>query len=361
MSDAPSWIKVYRSIILSNKKTEDMPNEKLGAYLKLLILADNETGKIDLSNTTIKRLLGAGYMHKSRLLALERYMVSRRLIDRNPDGCLYIHNWKTRQANRKRLESDSWLTERQTRVTDTASLPSDEPIKLSCENDTKNSGHRGRGSIFALFKGYISLKNKSNNTLQTKSNAGLIHTGATAELQESLISENLFGECSKGNVLGKSGEEFRLAGEDSRLALRTQLTQKTNYQTFIADIQAHWQQCAGLIHHKQYTDMDNDACKRCLINYKGNNGNGLQVSVDMIKLSISNYSAHVIGSRQAGDTPAKYRECYRWTFYEFITRHRHALIGRYASANWEDTCLPFANRQQAAPKSVSSLLAQFSK
>jgi hypothetical protein len=42
-----------------------------------------------------------------------------------------------------------------------------------------------------------------------------------------------------------------------------------------------------------------------------------------------------------GSKSGKYRSCYQWTFYEFVTRRQSDLIRRFASDTWEATCLPF--------------------
>ena len=329
MPDAVSWARLYHSF-LDNRKTANLTPTQAGHWLRIFLLASRNTprGKLP-DNKTIRKHLGPSMqVNPDRLNKLLVFFCSANLLDKALDGSLWLHNFTSRQWLSSK-EENPVSTESSTIVStescNTKLMPFDENNTL-IENghtelvitETYKDIYRGLERLFVGIKDLLS---------DLRIEAGLLSRSPGSEGNSALVSRT--------DVYTKEPELFSLSAQriDKRNADYLSIT-------------ALWNSLPGLVHHRSFTDSD----KRAVLD-------ALRIfSADEIKTAIERYSVWAVGA-----VAGQYRECYRWTFYEFITRHKGALIKRLISNEWENTCRPFTNKQYPKPVSVSDLLAAAEK
>jgi hypothetical protein len=329
MPDSVSWARLYHSF-LDNRKTANLTAAQVGSWLRIFLLASRNTprGKLP-DNKILNRYLGAGLgKNPNRLNKLLAFFIQANLIDKASDGSLWLHNFTSRQWLSSQVEipiSTNCSTVVSTDCGNSLLISCDENKRVIAKGNTElvitetyKDIYRGLERLFVGIKDLLS-------TLRIE--AGRLNSAPGDDGSSALVSRT--------DVSPKEPELFSLS---------SQRIDKRNSDHL--SITALWNSLPGLVHHKSFTDSD----KRAVFD-------ALQIfSASEIKTAIERYSIWAVGA-----IAGQYRECYRWTFYEFITRHKGALIKRLISNEWENTCRPFTNKQYPKPVSVSDLLAAAEK
>ena len=345
MSDSVSWLRLYHSI-LDNRKTGSLPDNRFGQWMRLLIIASRNTPRGQLpDDKTIKRYLGASYsQNPTRLKSLKAYFIQAGLIDKHSDGSLWVHNFTPRQwlVNDQNQQDDQQTTQQSVGVTSLDTF--DENKGFIGESDTENHGTETEKD---LYRGCAPLSPPTS--WDSSALMGCIKQ-SVEELCGILASPDQCAsqastECSAGSS-EEVCEEFTLtppeASADQKkriLADKVAVERSKDYQS-VTDL---WNNLPGLMHHKAFNADDRKAFERALERF----------SLPEIKTAIERYSVWRVGASEGC-----YRDAYKWTFYEFLTRHKGGLIKRLSADDWEVTCKPFQDRrsQQPKPPSVKELL-----
>lgn len=373
MSDAVSWARIYHSF-LDNRKTADLNPDKVGHWLRIFLLASRNSPRgLIPDDKIVKRYLGASMAkNPDRLQALKQYFVKLGLIDKRSDGSLWVHNFSSRQwlanvtDNHNSTESSTesgYLcgNDKLIPVVDNNRVLTSEATQ-SLITETEKAFIGGLEAVIYTIKAIrrelsarlealkpIAVSSNSNQPNNPDSIPDRVETPARA-LSSSANSTPMISTSARpisGVLPGCEGIAVRDVSEEHPIT-KALADKRLDSQQAITGILAHWQSLPGLVHHAVFGDDDRAAVRKALD--KG-------LSVDQVKLAISRYSAFIEGGK-AGT----YRKAYRWTFYEFMTRHKGANLIRFNSPTWEETCVHFEsnNRRDKSTtnRSVDSLLAK---
>ena len=355
MSDGVFWLRLYHSI-LDNPKTASLHPATFGNWIKLLILASRNTPRGQLpAISVIAKHLGRSYSaHPSRINPMLAYLFKLGLLDKDSSDNYLIHNFYSRQ----------WIapTKGSTICRYNLVRPSTTNNRLTDFELTKNPGTE---SEYSTYTTNIYIIIKALNT-KISNNVSLIikrinDFNRKIDSSSPVSSKRLYGRSSASSprTSRPMRENEGYGGDQS--PTKTQQTKRLfadypasririKHNQVITRLFDYWQTLPGLVKHKQCTDTDRDGIRRTLAVY----------DEQSIKLAMDRYSQFVMGSK-AG----KYRQAYRWSLYEFVTRKRHNLIARFSSDSWEDTCVKFDSNRSHSDRdnnrSVKSLLDKVEK
>jgi hypothetical protein len=338
MPDALPWVRLYRSF-LDNAKTGSLSLSDKGAYLTLLLLASSNSPRGSLPDLkTISKHFG-GYCagHPSRVSAILKRLQIIGLIDQDNLGMYSIHNYSKRQwmAN----TANSRLNSRAKSPEDVLQINEIVP-KLHTKNPGTDTEGTAAARAFASQTGFLKRLESIYNSCIVEWRVASHNCWLPVFKPVSTSPIAIDGSENKAGL-----GDFRLTavsgngngGEDSASVPGKRLPQK---RVGFDAVWRAWNNSPGLIHHKSADESDHTAFRLAYDRIGGYQG---------LLVAIERYSLFVVGSRTG-----KYRPCYKWTFYEFLTRKRSDLVRRFISDQWEITCLPFDKPK--AQRSVASLL-----
>jgi hypothetical protein len=325
MPDAPSWLRVYHSI-LDNRKTASLSDQDFGLWLRLMLIASRNTPRGQLPNILLlAKLLGnSTYIcHKVRLKSKLLEFTNRGLLDNNT-GLFSIHNFTSRQWL-KNAESDTYID---------STLPVSSTASRDSQSRSFQVSKELTGKPLLFFNGTEQIQSIEGGSVSLSASLFSIY-------KQYIEYRDSIGISNKATVITKGHRKASLEFIDTWAEIQS--------------ITELWNGSPGLQHHRAFTAADREYCKKALITFKpaAANGNGIALSSEIIRRAINRYSLWMIGSKSN-----KYRPAYSWSFAEFIRHKNGSLIQRLSGDDWEATCLPWESNKKQAPKSIDSLMGK---
>ena len=373
MADSVFWFRIYHTI-LDNRKTEALTAAQLGYWVRILALASrNKPRGLIPPNKVLKKYLDGNssslIKNPKRLHSIINYYISVGLIDKRSDGNLWIHNFDSRQWLASANIPADIPTKVPTNCGHSLLTPDDENKGITTNLDTETCITESEEAFIGSFhspmggleKLYLCMKDSIRDLRVSIINQYIINNNKQSCIQSSAdncgsLADTSSAEClpqDTGSMADKVddsdsvhvSEAHRPPKECSpaapQLVLLADQVQSRSEMAF-EQITAAWAGSEGLISHKEFNTADREAVKRAMRLF----------SVQQIIIAIQRYSIWSVGAKVG-----KYRDAYRWTFYEFMTRHRCGLITRLSSDDREITCLPFTtDRPNRTDRSLESLL-----
>jgi hypothetical protein len=320
MSDAPSWLRLYRSI-LSNRKTGNLSDAEFGRYIKAIILASPDSGILPPIKTLLKYVDASYRINPSRYNSFLDAMISYGLLDKLSTGDLTVHNYSKRQWKKdaEKPENQQTLNKLSTNCCNELLNTQYENKELSFENDTKKAGTETDTEY-------------------------LIYNYSPQSPQFSIFWDQVLS----GNFEEVQKLVARLRRRTSHPA--SDLQKATDH---VETIFSAWRSAPGVMRHKSFSQADREAARQA-IRALSSGQESIGDTIAMICLAITRYGAF------CENADGTYRKAYRWTFYEFVKRKQFNNLRRFSADNWQDTCREF-KRPESAPKSVSSLISRLDR
>jgi len=314
MSDAPSWLRLYHSI-LDNQKTASLPPDKFGHWVRILLAASRNSPRGKLPDDKIlARYLGESMrINRYRLITLKNYYVSMGLLDKRNEQ-YWIHNFGSRQWLENSNNSTESTTERCNDKLNGFQVSNDVTGFKRIESPATEQNKRPARSAHPFGMRVSAIYNEYIASWRVLSHNAFAHPASVRQL---LLSTSPIAVEQSGNNGKGRGKGRVLLPEGS-------VPQKR--PGFEATWHA-WNNSPGLMRHGEPGEADHKAFRLAYDRIGGSKG---------ILTAIQRYSLYMVGSKSG-----VYRPAFKWTYYEFLTRKQSDLIRRFMADEWEATCLPF--------------------